>query len=262
MTVTVDGIAHAGTAGSATAAPSLTTVNAGDAVVAFIVWGFGGASNASKVNSISSANTTGWTKRAAINNTPTAGTTSDPTTYTEIWSGLAAAALTNEVITVTLDHIADNIEAVMFGVHSTVATYTKPPFDVNPSLPAKQISRSPSNASPGPNVIPSVAGVSTFSTAGLLLSLWGSVNSPSVQQTKPAGFADIDNHNESAGTLWANEYTASQTYSSAQSSATFTWTNTVGTTTEWVAIIDALIDGPGASPAVRRRPTQVSLNRR
>lgn len=261
MTVTIDGSAGDKFTNAAAGTVALTTADSGDAIVVIVQWGAVTARPASSVSSISSANTTGWTKRAALN-TGTAGDTlggAAGITYMEEWWGKAAAPLVAETITVNMagGHV-DAAVIVAFGVHSDVAAYSNSPFAPDISCPSKQVyvnGSTPAAATPGP--------ISTTEASGLAFTACGVITTNSTE-VPPTGYTDIvlEKNPGSGVTFWANVDTAYKAFAAPLAGFSATWAPTGPTFEHFVAILDALVDGPGSAPAVRRRPSQVFTNLR
>src|ERR1700731_3769845 len=182
----IDGSAKGNFTNASSGSATLTTAQAGDAVFAVVVWGGnfvmgGNTFGATSVASISSAHTSGWQKLAGINANGTGVPTSPATGatgYMEVWQGIAAAALTAEVISVTMSGAANNnVDSgllTVFGV-SSATPYTAEATDPNPSIPSTAISFDSHAVSPGPNAL-ATTNITTNNAADLLISLFGNIN--------------------------------------------------------------------------------------
>ena len=228
----------------------MTTTNAGDAIIAAIVWGFGNGAGSSwtatSVSGISSTNTTGWTKRKSINNGG-AGTSTDRTTFAELWYGFASAALTAESITATMTGGNNQVDSgiiSVWGVHDAIA-YTGNPFDPHIGLTATEISQGSGDASPGPNAAASISGLNTTGTTDLALAFWCSIIAPGNDQGIPTGWTALDTGSNAGGTFWANFVSGTLGLSSAWSSQTVTATTPNGISEEWIYVVDAFQNAPG-----------------
>lgn len=122
MALAIDGSAHGTGIVSAACVATLTTTNAGDIIMVVVTLNHG------PLVSVASANLTftRYGRQTLVNNG-----SGDPT-YLDIWSAVAAGALTSEVITATQSGI-DYITMDAFGVSGA---NTSSPFDSNASLPA------------------------------------------------------------------------------------------------------------------------------
>lgn len=171
----------------------------------------------------------------------------------EVWWAFAANALSGVLpITVTMSGTVDDAVVIGAGYQGFTGTaYQTNPWDSNVSLPATAQNTSTQTR-------PTISGVSTTSTAGMVLLGGGTCefnNTPQVGP--PTGFTTVQDgtngggSNAMQGALW------DFAYSSAQSSATYTTVNVPPSTlgwTGWIVWADALTDQGAAPP-----PTIVSV---
>lgn len=250
----VDGTAHGDFTSVSSGTATLTTANAGDAIFALVVWGGNftqGATTygATSVSSISSTHTTGWTKVASGNANGTGAPTSPATGatgYAELWQGLAAAALTAEVITAQMSGASNNNvdsgQLMVFGVSSAVA-YTALAQDPNALSLATAVSFDSHAPVPGPNALATV-NITTTNAADLLLEFFCNINN-NVGQGIPAGFTTLSTHSNAAGNFWATITSGYEQVAAAQNNVAITTSNTIGFTEGWVYIVLAVQNGPG-----------------
>lgn len=118
MALALDGSVHKNVVGPASTTVTLSTSNAGDVIVAFITI------NLANVASISSANTTGWTARK-VQGTGTGS-------FIEEWRGVAASALSSEVITLSFGVGVGFTTIDVFGISGADTTTI---YDSNAALP-------------------------------------------------------------------------------------------------------------------------------
>jgi hypothetical protein len=119
----VDGFWHTGTSTTVT----LTTSFPGDAIVICVVSET--LSAAPQIDSISSAHTTGWTRYDRFPYGTDVGM--------EVWYGFASAALSSEVITVTVNAGVDTGAVIAFGLHDAAGgAYSTTPFETGSAQPA------------------------------------------------------------------------------------------------------------------------------
>lgn len=218
MALALDGHALGAWSSGSSFTVTLTTTSAND-VIGMGVWI---QSNALvTVSSISSTNTTGWTKRKQL--------TVNSIESTEFWVGTASAALTSEVITVHLSGTPGGSgarEANAFGVSGA---NTGSISDPNISLPATNT---------GNGSTPSVSGVSTSNANDFIICIVGADGTTT--QTAGANFTLIDAF-ASSGTLATQDEIVSSTQSSI---APAFGTSQIG---HWGMIVDAIQAASGAS---------------
>jgi hypothetical protein len=257
VTVSIDGNAGANFTNASSGAVVLSTSNAGDAIVVFVVWAATTARPATQVTGIASTHTTGWTRRFACNTTGGGDSLggADGVTNMECWWGLAAAGISSESISVTMDHEVDAGVIAAFGVSSTAMAYSGSPFSVNGSTPYDDgfVEGSDTAATPGP--------ITTTEGSGLALTAQGDITGPT-NAVLPTGYTQIQQQNNpgSGSVWWSNINVGYEAFSSALAGYSNTWSPTGSTYEHFVVSLDALVDA--SIPYVRRRPTSVSLNRR
>lgn len=234
---TIDGYANSGNSflSSPTGTVTLSTSNSGDVIILQIA--FTGTSLPPTVITISSSNTTGWTKRTAY----TANNGAAVYLNTEIWYGFAAAPLVSEVITVTASAAPSSasggasIEA--FGIYSAVNAYTSNPFDINGSLPGTSFDVT----SGFPGTIPQVTGLSTSGTTPLVLAFYSSLENLSETAGGSATLLDAN----------VNGFGGVNAASAVEYETTTLSTSTVAFGSDafhWTCIVDAVINPtPGIS---------------
>lgn len=156
----------------------------------------------------------------------------------EVWWCYVANALTGATITVQMSAAIDDAVVIVAGYQGFTGTnYQTNPWDSNISLPgtAQSASATPS--------APSVTGVSTTSTAGMLLS--GQVTSSSSTTTTPSGWTLVKTAFNSGASNQVQGILSDLAYASAQSGITVTG----GAGLEgWIFWVDALTDQGGAPP--------------
>src|SRR6266702_3531788 len=128
------------------------------------------------INTVASANLT-WNKRKQfLFDTGTNTNEQD----IEIWWAYAAAALTSEVITITLNSSIDDAAYQAFGVSGSLTPQS--PWDGDPSLAGANNS--------GLNVTSiAVAGVSTEAITNMIIGVWGDTSNANA--TIPAGTTQV-----------------------------------------------------------------------
>lgn len=157
----------------------------------------------------------------------------------EIWWAYAANALVAATITATMSGTFDDAVMIVAGYQGFTGTaYQIVPWDINISLPATAQDNTASITTP------TVSGVSTTSTAGMLLA--GYATTFNGFPAAPTGFTLVQQGFNSNGT---NEITGGlfgKVYALAQSSVTIaTTTNAVR---GWIIWADALTDQGSAPP--------------
>jgi len=243
LSLVVDGLSTAifSTASSGTLT-GFSNSNAGDIIICQIFF-----ENLAASRTVSTVTTSGltWTRRSQTINHMCFNADNVPDTWgtLEVWWAYSSAVLTNASVAITLSAAIDNCAVMCWGVSGFNGTfYQTNPWDINGSLPA---------IATGNVSIPTVAGVSTTSsnTLGIMTQ---------------AGFAA-----EAAGTGWTNfnsilnnggtfsAYTSRQTqlFPSPQSSATWSFTNSVRS---WATIADALVQNPAASVTTKQIKNSLS----
>lgn len=216
MAISPDGSAVAAGFNVATVSPALTTTQSADIIVVVVDF-FTSHPSSVLVSGISSANTTGWTRRfqanggSPLSNLGVASTFS----YKEVWYGKAAGPLTGESIAVALSNTGPNtyisVSADAFhGVDQTTI------WDVNSSLPA-----STSHAGASGSTSHNVTGISTTAVATCLIAALGGNQSTSGGQvtfTADSGWTLADNNTNVNG--FQSQGVEFKTVSAAQASVT------------------------------------------
>lgn len=156
----------------------------------------------------------------------------------EVWWAYAANALTGLTpISVTLSASTDDAVVVAAGYQGFTGTaYQTAPWDTNVSIPATA-------QSTGATSVGSVSGVSTTSTAGMLLFGHGSCdwNLSPPGPGAPTGFTLVQRATNTGGSNANQGNLFGKAYTSAQSSVTIT-TTSPSTTQGWIVWADALTD--------------------
>lgn len=224
-TLTIDGTAGGQFSGTNTGTVTLTTTKANDVIVLmFYAEHSGGA--AQTISSVTSPHLT-WAKRKGYSWTYTAAGPV-PSTH-EIWWAPASAALSSEVITITMTGTIDDAAYQVFGVNG--CSNISSPWDTNASLPS-------ANADTGAtsfNTSSTVSGVST-DNPGMIIGSWGSWRS--IVVTLPPGTTAVRAPQQNGGgSQFAYIQAFYETISSPASGLSFTTSNT---SASWSVIIDAL----------------------
>jgi hypothetical protein len=226
MAITRDGYAqnHATAGGTSSGTVTLSTTNSGDILVLCVQSDTVGHAGGSIVTGVSSANTTGWTKRVSIpNNTESSNL--------DIWYGKAAGPLTSEVITFTFTAALDMWSALANGFSGVDQTTI---WDTNVALPASQVDTSSS-------LVPFVSGVSTSAVNTMIIMVAGGLNFNSFTDpgSAPSGFTSMGTPGQStAGNDFTEIYGAFQAQTATQSGLTITLSS--GNFSAWTAWADAL----------------------
>lgn len=238
MAVTQDGyyaIAGGGNVSTPNcAAPGLSTTNSNDIILyaVFSEWD-GHASGPGQLTSVTSPNTTGWTRRASIQSTLQGhgnGATLD------LWWGKAAAPLTNEIITSVLSAECDDVAIIAIGFSGVNQTT---PFDTNVSLTAS------AKNDGGGSSTPSVSSASTSANNTAMITFAGAgSNNDFTSSSKPSGWTAMGTPvTTNNGNLAAEMIGALQIETAAQSGLTVTFASSVGgvgPAGSWIALVDAL----------------------
>ena len=226
MAVTRDGYAqnHATSGGNSSGTVTLSTTNSNDIITIVVQSDTVGHASGSVVTGVSSANTTGWTKRASIPN-------SAESSNLDVWYGKAAAPLSSEVITFNFTAALDAWSAIGAGWSGVDQTTI---WDTNGSLPA-------SNFTTGSSVTPNIPGVSTSALNTMLIAFVGALNfnSFSDPSSAPSGWTSLGTPAQStAGNDFTEAYGACQAETATQSGLTVTFN--IGAFGAWTAYADAL----------------------
>jgi hypothetical protein len=154
---------------------------------------------------------------------------SAPSGFTVSWAGTGLAN-------------PDDLAMIVFAVTGfTGTTYHTAPWDSNVSLPA-------SNSTGSAGGAPTVTGVSTTSTASMLISLVASADTGAYSTgTQPSGWTFIANANNPGGTNAAEVAGAFDVVAAAQSSISVAWSASPGNS-NWGIIADALAQAGGSLP--------------
>jgi hypothetical protein len=203
---TLDGSATGGFT-TASGTVTLTTANAGDVIVLSVETLNVGAGFA--VTSVTSASLT-WTRRTTKTWTDTGG--AGIFNHLDIWWAPASAALSAEVITVTLAGTNTATALIAYGVSGSPNNAS--PWDTNVSVPGFAVN-------PGQNApaVITVAGITTDSSVPMALYVFGTVATAGLP-TIPAGFTSIASKVQGAFRN-SNSQDAYKNSSSALSSASF-----------------------------------------
>lgn len=182
------------------------------------------------VSSISDGTGNVYAKRFSASQAPTP--TFNASQGHEVWWTYVANTLTAASITVTLSGAIDDATILVAGYQGFTGTaYQTNPWDTNASLPATAQSTGTS--------LPTLSGVSTDSTAGMLLMGMSSVPTNAVPDP-PVGFTALTGSpvlNNGAVLAMQGQF-ADLAYSSAQSAASFTMQGV--SANGWIFYVDAL----------------------
>ncbi|KWV54337.1 hypothetical protein AS156_01000 [Bradyrhizobium macuxiense] len=225
-TKTLDGHASSQASTVSSSTVTLSTTHANDILVLhFGAEGTPGAAIA--VSSVSSTSGLTWQRRSQIQLGPATmlGHGSNYLTV-EVWWAHAPSAVTNEVITVNINHSIDEMTLIAFGVSGC---NTAAPWDANVSLPAYNSQASGSSVNLG------VTGVSTNSTLPFMIGCTS--NASGGQPPPPAGWTNIDIQNNGGGTLVCESRADYDALTFKQSGASFTYG---GSAASYALIVDAL----------------------
>jgi hypothetical protein len=203
---TLDGFATGGFT-TASGTVTLTTVNAGDVILLSVHTLNVGAAFA--VTSVTSASLT-WTRRTTKSWTDTGG--AGIFNNLDIWWAPASAALSAEVITVTLAGVNTATALIAYGVSGSPNNAS--PWDTNVSVPG--FAANPDNNSAA---VITVAGITTNSSVPTAIYAFGTVATAGVP-TIPAGFTSIASMTQ-GGFRSAHSQDAYKNSSSALSGASF-----------------------------------------
>lgn len=159
----------------------------------------------------------------------------------EVWWAYVANTLTTATITVTMSAAIDDATVIVSGYQGFTGTaYQTAPWDTNASLPAT--AQNNVGAS-----LATVSGVSTTSTAGMLLAGFTSVDT-SHSPLEPSGFTEVQRAINNGAVLSIQGALADSVYSSAQSSGTIAQqTSGGGSCIGWIFWVDALTIPSGAT---------------
>lgn len=158
----------------------------------------------------------------------------------EVWWAYAANALSTSTITATLSASTDDAVIIVAGYQGFTGTaYQTAPWDTDASLPKTAQGTSGSTTA-------TASGISTTSTAGILLAGAGTVSDASQFPPPPSGFSQAGSITNSGGSNSVQAALFDEVYASAQSSITVT----VGTATSgWIFYVDALTVPAGGAAA-------------
>lgn len=228
MGLSLDGYAkNAGGGNSTGGTVTFSNTNAGDLVeIVVFAEANGKAGSPFSITSLTSPSLT-WTRRKQFQSTLNGGS------FIEKWYAVASGVLTNEVITFTFNATMDDYAAYARG-WSGADTVT--PYDTNASLPVTNSNNT--------NSAPTDSGCSTTAANAVITSDVGSGNFGNTFVV-PSGFTTCGaSASTPNGTLGAEASGAYQIETSAQTSLTITWGNSL---TNWLAIVDAVRAAPAPS---------------
>lgn len=168
----------------------------------------------------------------------------------EVWWAYAANTLTAASVTVTLSGTMDDAVIVVAGYQGFTGTaYQTNPWDTNASLPK--------TAQAATNTAASATGITTTSTAGILLAGHGTLDFGQIPSA-PTGFSLAGQLTNAGGANSAQGGLFDSVYSSAQSSITVTTTGQ--STSGWIFYVDALtIPAGGGGAASVTSPTLLMM---
>lgn len=215
MTITINA-ASTGAAGNSSqnvtsqAVTLAASVAAGDRIIV-VVGSERVSGSLSTVSSVTSSPARTWTKLFGRSWSQTSGSS---TQDTEVWYADNTSSIGASTLAVTVNFSAgvDNENVFVFSATPTAGSTLV--WDANGSLPAIV-----DNTTNSP-VLPSVPGVSTNSTAGVLFYFFAGPESTAIGT--PTGFTSIASHLEAPGNNLEITCVGSKAYSSGQSSATIT----------------------------------------
>lgn len=215
---------------SSTSSLASTTISAtiGDIIVIQINHEATTGNPVRTVSSIGDGTANVYTQRFAASQSPAGSGAAEGF---EVWWAYVANTMTAATITVTMSGNIDDATVIAAAYQGFTGTaYHTAPWDINASLPATAQSLILSQ--------PTVTGVSTTSTVGMLLFGWGSLSTNS-SVGAPAGFTEEQRAINNGAVLAMIGTLYDLAYSSAQSSITIA---TAGGTapTGWIAWADAL----------------------
>jgi hypothetical protein len=225
-TKAIDGTAGGQFSGTNTGTVTLTTTQANDVIV--LMYFHENATHAGVPQSISSVTSTHltWAKRKAYSWEQTTTNIYDDL---EIWWANASAALTSEVITITLTGPIDDAAYQAFGVSGSSSPSS--PWDANASLATANNSWTGATTS-----ALTVSGVSTNNPV-MMVGCRGTPNSQGI--FNPSGTTAVRaDQNNSGGNQFAIMGSFYENFASALSSSSFS--TTTGGAAIWGMIIDAL----------------------
>lgn len=246
MALAIDGTAGGQFSTTNTGTVTLTTTQANDVIVLmFYAQNTTHTNVLETVSSVTSAHLT-WVKRKAYSwKLNTTNIYND----LEIWWANASAALTSEVITVTLTGPIDDAAYQAFGVSGCPTPSS--PWDTNASLAGANNSWINNTGSATPLV---VSAVSTTAASGLLVGCRATISSSTI--SNPAGTTAVRaDQNNGGGSGFAFMGSFYQALASPLSSASFS--TTTSATTTWGMIVDAL---SGVSAGPNTYDNSISLN--
>src|SRR6185312_1133023 len=143
--VTPDGTANGAATSSASTTVTLTTSKTNDDIIVAVASRRG--SSFTTVSSVSDTAGLSWAKRSSVT---LDNVGSNFHMDMEIWLANSPAALSNDVITVTLAAVPDTLQVIAFGLNGVPSSS---PWDANGSLPVTNASAASS--------VPSISGIST-----------------------------------------------------------------------------------------------------
>lgn len=247
MALSLDGTAKTGTASTASSIASAALVysTAGNILVAVIAVENNTATVVRTVSNVTSTSGVTWARRkqtTATNMDDAAGGTNGLALCVEIWWAYNPSTSAGDTVTATLSGTMDDSCIVAFAVKGFSGTaYQTAPWDVNASLTATQTTTNSVGGATSPSVTP----VTTTSTSGMLLGLYGSGSVAVQKNLGITGYSSVGSVYNGGGSLDCEATVYSKTYASAQSATTVTWSAVTGMF-GWIAMVDALNDG-GAS---------------
>lgn len=223
----IDGTAGGQFSTTNTGTVTLTTTQSNDVIILMFYHENKPGSTSPTISTVTSSHLT-WAKRKGYTFNTGSGTNCQDL---EIWWATASAALTSEVITITLTGSIDDAAYHAFGVSG--CPNPSAPWDTNVSLAGANVA---APTAVGTTTL-TVSGVSTTSTVSMVIGAWGNTFNHDI--TIPSGTTQVRSpqHN-GGGTFFAYMGSFYQNYSSAVSSASYT--GTVGSADVWGMVIDAL----------------------
>lgn len=216
----IDGHATGTFSGTNTGTVTLTTTSANDVIVVMI--SSEKIASAQTVSTVTSSQVT-FAKRAGL---AFVNANNNSNQNLEIWWGKAPAALTAEVITITLSGNIDDASYTAFGVSG--AANPASPWDTNVSVPASNKNTS------GTASTVTVSGVTTNSSIPMMIGMYGSSTNATSTIT---GFTQISQITNPGGALFSTTAAYFENFSNAQSSASYVYSSNA----VFGAIIDALV---------------------
>ena len=222
----IDGSAGNKFSSASSGTVTLTTTQANDVVI-LLVHNEKNAS-AQTVSTVTSPHLT-WARRTAQAWTDTGASSTKENM--EIWWAHAGAALSSEVITVTLSGAIDDASMVAFGVSGSPSPSS--PWDANGSVPGFANYTGAESASPV-----TVSGISTNSSVPTAIGFMASAGAGNFNTiTPPSGFTVILSEINAGGTNFSISEGIYENFTSALSGASFSAT---GDFSDFGMVIDAL----------------------